>query len=730
MGSFSTQIQHLKRRRYIWIQISLYIACLLVFHFLYSPKHIAVKVNEDGQRQLQFMEPGTCKGTELNAAELECGSSWTDPTSCENTKEYFWCLQNLAFSCYEMYINECNSNLTAACGSIPSCACQSSQLYPVDAFFRQPYCANRWSSSGKKAAVILHVIGMFYMFIGLSLVCDEYFCGALDVMVERWQMKPDVAGATLMAAGGSAPELFTSLLGVFFSESDVGFGTIVGSAVFNVLFVIGLCAVFAHSALQLTWWPLFRDCSFYLVSLTVLTLCAADKVIKWYEALVLFLMYILYVTLMKWNSQLEQFFEGLFFQSKVHTMDDEDSKKKYGLERVASGDLVIEMKEGALSDLIGEEDDKNKEVALHPKHVQQIVKRQVTQHWKTTGQVSVKKAQEAVYLRTQRRKQHITEFKAATNMLMMYHGNKIGMADSLASHVIKEENSKSLDDTSADSTASAASIHPFDEDLDYKLKVQPSKKLSEGDAEAGAGSAVAPSHKTSEAPINTKEQGGDGKEEEESDCNNLFEWPDSTHEQVVFMLVLPVSILLHYAIPNCTNKKYEDYFLATFVLSLFWIFIFSFLLVWWATIFGAVIGIPDVVMGLTLLAMGTSIPDAVSSVVMARIGEGDMAVSSSIGSNIFDILFGLPVPWLLYSVIVSPITTGKVASYSITSDYIAVYVLLLILMVFLVIGSIVYRKWQLDRSLGAIMAAFYIIFLAFALIIEFGQPSALMTSNW
>jgi Ca2+/Na+ antiporter len=37
-----------------------------------------------------------------------------------------------------------------------------------------------------------------------------------------------VAGATFMAAGGSAPELFTSIIGVFISQDDVGIGTIVG----------------------------------------------------------------------------------------------------------------------------------------------------------------------------------------------------------------------------------------------------------------------------------------------------------------------------------------------------------------------------------------------------------------------------------------------------------------------------------------------------------------------
>lgn len=45
-------------------------------------------------------------------------------------------------------------------------------------------------------------------------------------------------------------------------------------------------------------------------------------------------------------------------------------------------------------------------------------------------------------------------------------------------------------------------------------------------------------------------------------------------------------------------------------------------------------------MGLTILAAGTSIPDLITSVIVARKGLGDMAVSSSVGSNIFDITVG------------------------------------------------------------------------------------------
>lgn len=57
------------------------------------------------------------------------------------------------------------------------------------------------------------------------------------------------------------------------------------------------------------------------------------------------------------------------------------------------------------------------------------------------------------------------------------------------------------------------------------------------------------------------------------------------------------------------------------------------------------------IMGLTFLAAGTSIPDLITSVIVARKGLGDMAVSSSVGSNIFDVCVGLPVPWLLYAII-------------------------------------------------------------------------------
>ena len=56
-------------------------------------------------------------------------------------------------------------------------------------------------------------------------------------------------------------------------------------------------------------------------------------------------------------------------------------------------------------------------------------------------------------------------------------------------------------------------------------------------------------------------------------------------------------------------------------------------------------------MGVTVLAAGTSVPDAIGSLLVARDGQGDMAVSNAIGSNVFDILLGLGLPWTLSGLI-------------------------------------------------------------------------------
>merc|ERR1719191_2018806 len=107
-------------------------------------------------------------------------------------------------------------------------------------------------------------------------------------------------------------------------------------------------------------------------------------------------------------------------------------------------------------------------------------------------------------------------------------------------------------------------------------------------------------------------------------------------------------------------------------------------MVWMVERIGEMYEVPPSIMGITLLAAGTSIPDCLSSVAVARRGHGDMAVSSSIGSNVFDILIGLPVPWFIYTSVVCPLCYVPVYS-----DGLTIMILTLFIMVALTIAIIV-----------------------------------------
>merc|ERR1711959_603980 len=89
----------------------------------------------------------------------------------------------------------------------------------------------------------------------------------------------------------------------------------------------------------------------------------------------------------------------------------------------------------------------------------------------------------------------------------------------------------------------------------------------------------------------------------------------------------------------------------TFFISLFWITVLSYVMVVLMEKIGFAWGISSFIMGITFLAMGTSVPDALGSIAVAKEGEGDMAVSNAVGSNVFDICMGLGLPWLIATAI-------------------------------------------------------------------------------
>lgn len=586
-----------------------------------------------------------------------------------------------------------------------------------------------------------------------------------------------------MAAGGSAPELFTSFMGVFASGSDVGFGTIIGSAVFNVLFVIGMCAIFSKELLELTWWPLFRDCTYYLISLVVLAVFFgvdyyggkgeyAENYIEWWESLILFVMYMGYVTVMKFNVQLQGKVTKMCCKSKSGDDDtkvipvegtglvrhstmkqDEDTMKANNINasflrpcKFRAGVLHLMLNQNkssiamrartfVVADIVGDfkqtfaQIDINGDGSIERDELIELLK-ELTGTMPTDGEVTeamkdmgVTDSKSNITLEMFQKWYVESETRVSKQARDAFDEiDKDGSGE--ISQKEMEQVLRTLVKAQNPSLSKNEIVEKTREEVLTVLKTfghvakdDEAKDVHEGDF-AITFEEFMTWYKDSmlfehQLKLNAEQLAGeeDGGEGEEPIS---LAFPDQTGARIMYLITFPIMICLVATVPDVRNDKWKNWFVVSFIVSILWIGVFSFLMVWWATIIGLVANIPDTIMGLTFLAAGTSIPDLLTSVIVARQGLGDMAVSSSVGSNIFDILVGLPIPWLAYSAV------NKGKAMRVYSESLFVSVMTLVGMLAAVVATIALCKWKMSKGLGAIMFFLYACFLA----------SDLARANW
>ncbi|NWX41462.1 NCKX1 protein, partial [Steatornis caripensis] len=523
--------------------------------------------------------------------------------------------------------------------------------------------------------VVLHVFGMVYVFVALAIVCDEYFVPALGVITEKLQISEDVAGATFMAAGGSAPELFTSLIGVFISHSNVGIGTIVGSAVFNILFVIGTCALFSREILHLTWWPLFRDISFYIVDLMMLILFFLDSVIDWWESLLLLTAYAVYVFTMKYNVYLEQWVK-------------QELNKKLNAVQAASAEHTQKKSSDA------DADDETKK----PADGRKLQPASALQRGSSSASLHNSQMRSTIFQLMIHTLDPLAEakFKDKVDILSNMAKAKV---ETTAEQEAKPEEEEEKEAPSNVQEAPAGDPEP-NQDKEKEDAPQDKQPPSDGNASEDSGSG------------SEDDSDDDSTDDDENDEPLSLEWPETRKKQAIYLFLFPIVFPLWSSLPDVRNPDSKKFFVITFFGAIIWIAVFSYLMVWWAHQVGETIGISEEIMGLTILAAGTSIPDLITSVIVARKGLGDMAVSSSVGSNIFDITVGLPVPWFLYSVF------NGFNPVAVSSNGLFCAIVLLFLMLLFVIISIAACKWKMNKLLGLTMFALYFVFLIISVMLE------------
>lgn len=118
------------------------------------------------------------------------------------------------------------------------------------------------------------------------------------------------------------------------------------------------------------------------------------------------------------------------------------------------------------------------------------------------------------------------------------------------------------------------------------------------------------------------------------------------------------------------------------------------------------LGISSLVIGLTVVAFGTSMPELVVSLFAASNGSTDMAIGNVLGSNISNTLLILGVAALIYPIVVKESTVWKEIPFSL----LAVVVLFFLANDMLIDGSPIS---QLSRSDGLTMLGFFVIFLVY-----------------
>lgn len=126
--------------------------------------------------------------------------------------------------------------------------------------------------------------------------------------------------------------------------------------------------------------------------------------------------------------------------------------------------------------------------------------------------------------------------------------------------------------------------------------------------------------------------------------------------------------------------------------------------VWSAKTIAQSLGVSELIIGLTVVAIGTSLPELAASVVSAMRGHHDIAIGNVFGSNLFNLMLVMPAAGIISPMMISPMVFNR--------DFasLAIMTLLLIAMVALALNKARRNSLPavLSRYLGAILVAGYI----------------------
>lgn len=133
------------------------------------------------------------------------------------------------------------------------------------------------------------------LLIGFALLIKgaDYFVEASSAIAKALRVPSIIIGLTIVAFGTSAPELAVSTTAALSGSNEIAIGNVIGSNIFNLLVVLGVCGVIHPFVVQLRWDYLTS----VLVAIAVLVMIVQDKYISRIDAILLLIGFAIFVGL-------------------------------------------------------------------------------------------------------------------------------------------------------------------------------------------------------------------------------------------------------------------------------------------------------------------------------------------------------------------------------------------------------------------------------------------------
>jgi len=533
----------------------------------------------------------------------------------------------------------------------------------------------------------------FYLMAGQFVICEEYFVPILAQLGDRLQMAEDVQGATLLAVGSSSPELFTAMLGViFYPDDNPGPGTNVGSAVFNLCIIIGLSAIFAPRAVKLQMIPFLRDSICYLIGLVELyvfytvispgemSIIESILLVAWW-ALYCFMVYRTDLLKVRCCCCIPEEDKATGVEHELEQVGDEEAN---AMSDVRPGMSVISR--GKNNQRLGVSFSQSGAPQLDMDYCPNNIRMSRAIPENTTTDDDIQQLVDDL-----NRRQRINVNKGWMVVVMPVNSKELKKARGhISSGPVSDQ-----DQGRAGSSQFASNNTVFVRRRTLLETILHEKELA--------------AHQSEE------DHGPDG---------------EHGHGGLLHKILKPWTLLFSCTLPSPEGSFVTRHIYLAIIAIVAWLGILTFFVVDCSEKIGECFGIPGNLLGITLLAIGSSLPDCISSVIVARQMKIDMAVANAFGSNIFDVNLCVGFSFVLGSI--AKIIQGEPTNIDLgEGDALKAFnYLIMAAAAYLVIlwGMMWCTIFKLEKWIGYVLLTIYVaficVFTALFLSLDSGEEGA------